>query len=120
MGRYQYLPSNFMSEEISSFVAAALCKSYKTAKEKNSSISMYYDNLASTIPRSTAIAWETSMDEAEHIQLETPSAMDILKAKQSAHQNGTQSASAAIARLPEDNLPISRWFYLAMQIEENQ
>lgn len=101
-------------------VAAALCKSYVKAQDMQIRAHTYYENLRDAILPSTAAAWDAEIEAAELLRLADPSAMDILKAKSFPTQGAIDVHSTTLSPLPKDSLPISRWFYLAMQIEENQ
>ena len=101
---------------LTSFTAAALCRTFLKAKSQCTSAHVYYDKLMLSIDPALIPEWEEEMTNAEAVRLQHPEAMDYLKAR-SMEDTSSEDQSDAMA---DGDSGITAWFELAIQVEEIQ
>ena len=102
---------------LTSFTAAALCRTFLKAKSQCTSAHVYYDKLMLSVDPALIPEWEEEMTNAEAVQLQHPEAMDYLKAKTVA---ATPSTNEQTDALGDGDNNVTAWFELAIQVEEIQ
>lgn len=100
--------------------AAAICRGFVKAKTQHISANVYFAKLLLSIDPASIPAWETEINAAEAVRLQKPDAMDYMKAKPVGPLEHAGAWAEGTDSIEIENGDISRWFELAIQVEEIQ